>query len=101
MYPVKPGVFRVGDFFYSLVRRLLHLRARAADDVGPLRVLRADEPGELLGSHDARLDAEVRRAARDLGVRERARGAVVQPVDDLARGARARPQAEPRRRLEA
>ena len=20
MYPVKPGVFRVGDFFYSLVR---------------------------------------------------------------------------------
>src|SRR6266581_6895821 len=21
MYPVKPGVFRVGDFFYSLVRR--------------------------------------------------------------------------------
>jgi len=21
MYPVKPGVFRVGDFFYSLVRQ--------------------------------------------------------------------------------
>src|SRR5712691_2872828 len=49
---------------------LLHLRARAADDVAPLRVLRADELGELLGSHKASLDAEVRRAARDVGVRE-------------------------------
>src|SRR5256886_2208941 len=84
----------------AMISPLLHLRSRAADDVRPLSVLRAHELGELLGRHRARLDAEVRHAARHRLVRKGARGAVVQPVDDVARGARARAQAHPRRRLE-